>query len=244
MRFLALSFLLITSASAAQEVSHSPALVGRVTEADTGKPVVGARVQVRDAHALTDSTGVYILRDLPVGVLPVSYWSANVSAPEFRLRSHYEVNVRIAAHGISRFDVALERLRECDLPEIEGERGALYGRISWGDEVLRGANAFLPESQRGAAADLDGCYVLSGVPEGEHIVRFSSAGFEEATTQVRVRNGEAVRADAALEPVTCWHCDMVVYEHPLIDTSPYRSVQLWRGSKDQTALESLFFGPR
>lgn len=197
MRRLALLLLLVASASAAQEVSYSPALMGRVTDAETGHPLVGAVVRVGENEVVTDSFGVYLIRNLLPG-------SAVVSArvPGSRLQGEWQ-SVEILPEGISRFDFRLERLKNCEPPETRVEGGVLYGQVvgQSGEGALVGANVFLPEIRRGAAADMNGCYIILGLPEGEYVVRFSYAGFmDQSIKDVHVQPWMAARLDVSLAP--------------------------------------------
>ncbi|MEL6616108.1 MAG: carboxypeptidase-like regulatory domain-containing protein, partial [Bacteroidota bacterium] len=96
--------------------------------------------------------------------------------------------------------------------------GKLAGRVTDAStgETLLGANVFLPEIQRGAATDIDGNYVILGIPVGTYTVQFSFAGLQPRTvTDVEISAGRTRTLDADLQPTDIGTVE-VVYERPLI----------------------------
>ncbi|MEM1054472.1 MAG: TonB-dependent receptor [Bacteroidota bacterium] len=97
--------------------------------------------------------------------------------------------------------------------------GKLAGQVTDATtgEPLVGANVFLPEIQRGAAADIDGNYTILGIPVGTYTVRFSFAGLQtKEITGVEISSGSTRTLDAALQSGDGGIALEVVYERPLI----------------------------
>ncbi|MEM6328186.1 MAG: von Willebrand factor type A domain-containing protein [Bacteroidota bacterium] len=104
------------------------------------------------------------------------------------------------------------------LPASAQTTGTLSGQVTdaMTGETLVGANVFLPEIQRGTATDIDGNYVILGIPVGTYTVQFSFAGYEtKEITQVEITAGRTRALDVSLGGATLGAVE-VVYERPLI----------------------------
>ncbi|HUF08409.1 MAG TPA: carboxypeptidase-like regulatory domain-containing protein, partial [Rhodothermales bacterium] len=84
-----------------------------------------------------------------------------------------------------------------------------YGQSGHGDiegtvtdaftgETLVGVNVTIDGTSIGAAADLDGHFVLRRVPSGNHVLVFSYIGYETSRRPIEVRSGERLEVDMAL----------------------------------------------
>jgi len=60
-------------------------------------------------------------------------------------------------------------------------------------ELVPNANIFLIQLARGAAADLDGAYLIENVPSGEYTMRISYIGYETIEEKIIVRNGDLIK---------------------------------------------------
>ena len=100
------------------------------------------------------------------------------------------------------------------LAQNTGKLAGLVTDASTGEPLI-GANVFLPEIQRGAAADLDGNYVILGIPVGQYTVQISFAGYEtQTTTGVEISSGRTRQLDAQLS--NSLGEVVVEYERPII----------------------------
>lgn len=66
-------------------------------------------------------------------------------------------------------------------------------------ETIPGANVQIVGTDIGAATDLDGEYTLEEVPVGRQTLRVTFVGFAPFEAQIRIRDGETVVQDAALD---------------------------------------------
>lgn len=67
-------------------------------------------------------------------------------------------------------------------------------------EGLPGANVILAGTQMGAATDIDGYFVVTGVSPGSYELKISYIGFEPLSQRVTIRRGERLRRDFEIEP--------------------------------------------
>ncbi|HJL85442.1 MAG TPA: carboxypeptidase-like regulatory domain-containing protein, partial [Candidatus Marinimicrobia bacterium] len=68
-------------------------------------------------------------------------------------------------------------------------------------EVLMGANVFFLETGEGMATDMNGYYVLDGIPPGEYTFLVSYLGYEEYRENFTFEEGEVLTHNVALIPV-------------------------------------------
>lgn len=103
--------------------------------------------------------------------------------------------------------------------------GTLAGCVFDADtgEPLIGANVWVSEIERGAIADIDGCYLIHEVPVGMYTVRFCSAGFDtQVVSQVEIVWGRTRTLDPMLEPSRRDWCGLVhCSEEPLLTNDIY-----------------------
>jgi hypothetical protein len=84
---------------------------------------------------------------------------------------------------------------------VRAQSGTVTGLVTDAQtkQPLIGANVLLVGTTQGAATDLDGNYVITGVPAGTYSVRFSYLGFDTRTeTDVVVRPDRVTRVEVGL----------------------------------------------
>ena len=81
------------------------------------------------------------------------------------------------------------------------QTGKISGKVvdAQNGEALIGANILVEGTILGAAADIDGNFIISSVPVGKHTVIFSMIGYAKSSvTNVEVKPGEVVKIEIAL----------------------------------------------
>ena len=68
-------------------------------------------------------------------------------------------------------------------------------------EVLMGANVFFLETGEGMATDMNGYYVLDGIPPGGYTFLVSYLGYEEYREKFTFKDGEVLNRNIALIPI-------------------------------------------
>ncbi len=155
---------------AANAAASRPAQVlGRVLDAATGAPVVGALVSVDTARVATDSAGKFQLQSVPLGKQTVSVRALGFQAAQYPVAVAASDSVQLA-FALQKSALALEQVvttgqvsaarqdrREQQGVPREGERSKAVA----GQEGA-GARLSAPLSR---AASVAGCYTLSRVPQ-------------------------------------------------------------------------------
>lgn len=95
-------------------------------------------------------------------------------------------------------------------------------------EPLVGANVFLTEIQRGASADIDGHYIIRGIPSGTYTLQVSFAGFRTNKSEVEIGVGRTVTRNVRLRSETNWSTYATCYPEPLIQNTIYARVLISR----------------
>lgn len=106
--------------------------------------------------------------------------------------------------------------------------GKLAGRVvdDLGDP-LPGANVIIEGMQLGAATDVDGNYVITGLPAGTYAVTASFVGFPSLTLEVVLAEGEGQRLDFDLDAPADWgEMSPCLWEPPIISKDPFASRSL------------------
>jgi TonB-linked SusC/RagA family outer membrane protein len=82
------------------------------------------------------------------------------------------------------------------------QNGTVEGTIVDGDtnESLPGVQVFIPDLELGAVTNVDGQYTIGSVPAGTYTVEARFVGFQTATREVEVGDGETVTVDFTLRP--------------------------------------------
>ncbi len=79
------------------------------------------------------------------------------------------------------------------------------------NETLIGANVLVVGSSLGASTDLDGYYIVKGIPAGKYTVKFSFISYQSITVEnVRIESGEETKINIALKPVSTEIGEVVV----------------------------------
>jgi outer membrane receptor protein involved in Fe transport len=100
------------------------------------------------------------------------------------------------------------------------QTGKLAGRVTdTAGEPVVGATVLLMGTTIGAAADLNGNYVVLGAPPGSYSVRFSSVGYQTRVVQeVRIVSNQTTTLDARLEEAVAEADEIIVTaERPIVD---------------------------
>ena len=79
--------------------------------------------------------------------------------------------------------------------------GSVYGFVtdSSNGEALIGANVFINELGLGMATDINGYYVLQGIPPGIHDILVSYVGYEILSERIEIVDGDALKLDLVLK---------------------------------------------
>lgn len=107
-------------------------------------------------------------------------------------------------------------------PAAFGQTGKLSGVITGSDgESLIGANVLVMGTDFGAAADLDGRYVVLRVPPGSYDVRVSSVGYATKVVQgVQISSNQTTELDVVLDAEGVIGEEVIVTaEQPLVDVT-------------------------
>lgn len=159
---------LLPQAGLAQDTGR---IIGRVLEAQSAKPVVGAQVFIEAAGigVLTDLNGRYVLNQVPVGTVDVSVSSLGYGAKTV-------TGVTVTANQITSLDITVEE----SALEIEG--------ITIDAEREQGSQAFLLDQRRTATSMVEavGAAEISRRPDGD------AAEVAKRLTGVTVSEGKYV----------------------------------------------------
>jgi len=77
-------------------------------------------------------------------------------------------------------------------------RGVIYDKTA--QDGLPGANVIIKGTSLGAAADLDGKYIVRNLPAGKHTVVVTYIGYIQVTEEVTIKAGERLEKDFELLP--------------------------------------------
>ena len=167
---------------------HRASIAGRVTDAQTGKPLPGARVTIGDTAAgpevFTAGDGFFCFLDLRPG-------SYTVTASLPRSGSRY---------GTKSAQVTLgEDLETIDL---ELPSTTVQGKVKdQGGQAVKMAEVRVQGSGESAWSDAQGNYTLSGVEAGSRRIAVSARGFQKVSETVALgQPGAVVTRDVTLSP--------------------------------------------
>lgn len=84
---------------------------------------------------------------------------------------------------------------------VYAQNGSLQGSVSDASngDVLPGANIYIIDLQKGAAADIDGNFIINNIPVGTYTVRASYLGYKQLEQQVEISAGANI-LNISLEP--------------------------------------------
>jgi protocatechuate 3,4-dioxygenase beta subunit len=183
-------------------------LMGRVTDATTGKPLSGVSISTRGRIlADTDAKGNYTVSGLPPGNYPVS-----VERSGYILESR---SITIHSGPATRQDFVLKAERRSEGQAITGEirksvtigaairTGQVTGQVidAASGKPIPGATVSLV-GQRGVVTDLSGRFSISNLGPGNYQITVGKAGFATDQRAVVVRAGETAPANFKLKPLT------------------------------------------
>jgi hypothetical protein len=77
-------------------------------------------------------------------------------------------------------------------------KGRVYDRDT--KEVLPGANIVVVGTSLGAASDMNGNYVIHGIPLGSYTLSVSYVGYKSTTIKIKLKEGEVLQQDIFMEP--------------------------------------------
>ncbi|HYU34440.1 MAG TPA: carboxypeptidase regulatory-like domain-containing protein [Thermoanaerobaculia bacterium] len=199
-----------------ETVRHRAAIAGRVTDAGTGKPLPGARIEItagppeltsrlallalqygsrwaslaeRADRTRAAGDGFFRFLDLPAGK-----YTLTASLPGSGSRyGTASVEVTLTADGEGRVALATASLA---LPAT-----TIKGRISDATAAIRMAEVRIQGSGERAWSDAQGNYALSGIEAGARKLTISASGFQAKSETVTLGTpGEVATRDVTLSP--------------------------------------------
>lgn len=83
--------------------------------------------------------------------------------------------------------------------DAEGQKNQLSGRITSNGTPLIGATVAMENSSLGTITDVNGQFVLTDIPEGEHVFHFSYVGYKAISTKISFQKADLKVLDVNLE---------------------------------------------
>ncbi len=164
--------------------------VGRVADADTGEPLPGAVVNVRelDVRAVADAEGRVDLGSLPRGTYRISARHLGYDSFDGDLPVPWD----------SEFLVLMERAGDGEAPTV----GRVFGRVTQanGEGLSDVEVTLLAKTPIRVITDAEGRFTIPGLDPGDVDIRFSRLGFETRTTSLTVEVGRTVEVYATMAP--------------------------------------------
>lgn len=196
-----ISFVLIVGAVAAvvgealtseeKGGAEAGAIQGSVLDADSGSPVVGAIVTVREEgrQETADGSGRYEIAGLPSGT-----YTVEASAEGYTTVSQ---DLEVRAGDTTTLDFRL-------IKEAEDRVGVLQGNVydETGKEPISGARVSVRENGRQTITDGRGAYEIASLPAGRYTVEASADGYVAASQAVVVYVDSTATLDFRLSPQT------------------------------------------
>lgn len=185
-------------------VANTSLLLGRVTDPDTGEPVIGASVFVewtdfeatrkkglertsRSVQGGSDATGAYRVCGLPAEVEAVVHASRDGAGTS-------RIAISSTRSGILIRDLTLE-----SRAAQGGKRATITGTVRTADNTpVAGASVMVPGVSQRATTDANGSYSLDGLPLGTQNVTVRRLGFTPTVIAVDLTSREVQRVDAVL----------------------------------------------
>ena len=95
---------------------------------------------------------------------------------------------------------------------ILGATGSIQGKVTdaTSGELLYGANVILEGTSLGAAADIDGKYIIQVVPAGTYTIKASYIGYKTLSVNIQVKDGEVLEENLKLVAVGVTSKEVVV----------------------------------
>ncbi len=156
----------MVAADMAAEAQRSAVVQGRVLDAASGAPVIGAVVSVDTARVATDSAGKFKLQEVPLGQQTVRVRALGFEAAQQQLAVAPRDSVDLG-FTLTKSSLQLEQVvttgaaaaRETPRAQAGGMRDSLQAKVQTAQPVLR------LDGVRGNAANVLGCYSLRAVPD-------------------------------------------------------------------------------
>jgi len=161
---------------------------GTVTNSLTGEPVAGATVTANGYSAITDSSGAYVIPDVPIGTYTVT-----ASAEKYVNQSK---TATVTADTTTTLDFALVPLN-----------GTLSGVVTDSSTGNPISGATVTANGVSVSTGADGSYSIELAP-GTYMVTVSAAGYESSSETVTVLAGEITTLNFELTPTPApvpWH---------------------------------------
>lgn len=168
-----------------ESFSHRASIAGRVTDAQTGKPVPGALIDAgNNRKVFTAGDGFYRFLDLPEG----SY-TLTASLPKSGSR-----------YGTASATVTLGE--DLEMIDLELPATTVKGKVKdQSGQAVRMAEVRVQGSGESAWSDAQGNYVLSGVEAGSRRIAVSARGFQNVSETVALgQPGAVVTRNVTLSP--------------------------------------------
>ena len=164
---------------------HRAAIAGRVTDAQTGKPLPGARVAITSGpEVFTAGDGFYRFLDLPAGT-----YTLTASLPGSGSRYGTESGQVVLGEDLETVDL------ELPATTVKGKVKDQAG------QAVRMAEVRVQGSGESAWSDAQGNYALSGVEAGARRIEVSARGFQKVSETVAIgQPGATVTRDVTLSP--------------------------------------------
>jgi len=157
---------------------------GTVMDSSSGEAIANATVTVNGMSATSNSSGAYVISDVPPG-----NYTVTVSADGYEDSSE---TITVTAGETETLDFTLK-----PVPTT----GTITGTVmdSSSGEVI--ANATVTVNGMSATSNSSGAYVISVVPPGNYTVTVSADGYEDSSETITVTAGETKTLDFTLKPV-------------------------------------------
>jgi thermitase len=167
------------------EIIVPGSIIGSVTDAENGSPIVGATVSDGTRTATTDATGQYTIADVPAGSHEVT------ASKEGYQSSSMTVNVLSGSSAVANLS-----LTEAILP------GSITGSVADAEDGSPIAGATVSDGTRTTTTDVTGEYTIADVPPGTCQVTARKSGYESASSVATVVSGGKALADFSLTAVS------------------------------------------
>jgi len=186
--------------------SRSGLISGRVTDAESGKPVQSAVIAIEGQQpSRTDRQGNYELKNLAAGNYKIRVSGAGYSAET--------KSIKVREGNLSREDFALKLERRLT-PQITEDANRPGIRISERPKIsaagvagqvidgrtrrpIAGASISIP-GLRGATTDAAGRFFISNLAPGNYQIRVGKSGYSAEERRIGVRSGETVNVSFTL----------------------------------------------
>ena len=101
---------------------------------------------------------------------------------------------------------------------VFGQKGNIKGVVESNGDVVPFANVGVVDESYGAACDVDGKFIIKGVPEGKYVLQISAVGYKNYKQKIEIVNGQTTIAKINMEK-TSENLDEVVVTGTLKEVS-------------------------